>query len=172
MLLAIQELDKVIFIWSNQFQSRLGLRRLFRFISLTGDGYMYVAISLIAFFSDETLGEIFFLTALLAFAFEMPLFTILKNIIKRERPYIHIEGAHTIITPVDKFSLPSGHTAAAFLMATLLFIHYPIFSLASFIWASLIGISRVMIGVHYPTDILVGACLGVSCACLSSIILL
>ena len=54
--------------------------------------------------------------ALLAFAFELPLYLLLKNLLKRQRPV----GLPVFITPSDRYSLPSGHTAAAFLMATVL----------------------------------------------------
>jgi undecaprenyl-diphosphatase len=71
------------------------------------------------------------------------------------------------IVPSDKFSFPSGHTAAAFLFAWMIHTIYPTFSVIAFIWAALVGLSRVLQGVHYPTDIVAGAALGSSCAYLS-----
>jgi undecaprenyl-diphosphatase len=62
--------------------------------------------------------------------------------------------------PSDRFSLPSGHTAAAWVIAILVALHYPILAIPVFIWATLVGISRVYLGVHYPTDILAGFILG------------
>lgn len=62
--------------------------------------------------------------ALLAFAFELPLYLLLKNLLKRQRPV----GLPVFITPSDRYSLPSGHTAAAFLMATVLAASFPLWA--------------------------------------------
>lgn len=64
--------------------------------------------------------------------------------------------------PSDKFSLPSGHTGAAFVMATVVFLIYPDWSVLAFAWAAVIGLSRIILGVHYPLDILAGALLGIT----------
>jgi undecaprenyl-diphosphatase len=64
--------------------------------------------------------------------------------------------------PSDQFSFPSGHTAAAFAMATLVSFHFPILTLPVIIWALLVGFSRIYLGVHYPTDILAGIVIGVT----------
>ena len=100
---------------------------------------------------------------LLSFAIELPLYLLLKNSIRRQRPYQLMAGmmqAH--IEASDKFSLPSGHTAAAFVVASTLLCFYPEWAWLAFSWASLIGLSRILLGVHFPLDILAGSSLGVS----------
>ncbi|MEI8634086.1 phosphatase PAP2 family protein [Vibrio sp. PP-XX7] len=67
------------------------------------------------------------------------------------------------ITPSDRFSLPSGHTTAGFLMAGLIAYFYPQFSEIAFLWASCIGAARILLGVHFFTDVLVGSLLGIGC---------
>ena len=64
------------------------------------------------------------------------------------------------ITPSDRYSLPSGHTAAAFLMATIIGHFYPDLSLVMLTWALTIGGSRIFLGVHFLSDVVIGALLG------------
>ncbi|MEC8880451.1 MAG: phosphatase PAP2 family protein [Pseudomonadota bacterium] len=73
------------------------------------------------------------------------------------------------IKPAGRFSFPSGHTAAAFVMATLLGIFYPVVATLALAFALLVGLSRVLLGVHYPSDIAAGALLGTSCAMIGSL---
>lgn len=140
--------------------------QIFRFISKTGDGHVYLLLALVLWMFEPTEGVLFLYTGLLAYALELPLYVMLKQLFKRARPCdFHCKVPH--VTPSDKFSLPSGHTAAAFLMATLLTHFYPSFALIAYGWASLIAVSRILLGVHYPGDILAGAALGVTISILS-----
>ena len=97
---------------------------------------------------------------LLAFAAELPLYLLLKNALKRQRP----AGLPVFITPSDRYSLPSGHTAAAFLMATVVAASFPLWAPLLFVWAALVGASRLLLGVHYLSDLVAGALLGGGCA--------
>lgn len=136
-------------------------------MSRTGDGYLYLAIGALLWAFEHQYGALFLYTALMAYALELPLFIFLKNTFKRARPADLLDGFAAHIQPSDKFSLPSGHTAAAFLMATIVATFYPAFAILAFVWASLIGLSRVLLGVHFPGDVLLGATLGISIALIS-----
>ena len=104
----------------------------------------------------------FFYAGLLAYALEVPLYVLLKNTIQRDRPYHKLEGLSALIQPSDRFSFPSGHTAAACVFASLIAAFYPLWAVPAFVFAALVGLSRVVLGVHYPTDIVAGAVLGCS----------
>jgi undecaprenyl-diphosphatase len=134
---------------------------LMRAVSWSANGHFYPLLALILILLAPEKGALFFQAALGAFGFELPIYKILKIGVKRPRPCDGLAGIDRRIMPGDRFSFPSGHTAAAFLVATLLGFLFPILVLPAFIWASLVGLSRVYLGVHYPTDTLAGMLLGV-----------
>mgnify|MGYP000229940975 CR=1 FL=1 len=164
MLVTLQDYDENIYRWFNRFQSSLVLTRLFKAISHSGDGYLYLAIAVLAMFIDNANSKLFVASCALAYLIEVPSFILLKHFFKRNRPYVQLKGSYYAIEPADKFSLPSGHSAAAFLMFNLIAFYYPSFCFIAFIWAVLIGLSRVILGVHYLSDIIAGALLGSLCA--------
>jgi undecaprenyl-diphosphatase len=108
------------------------------------------------------INEEFFKVGILAFAIELPTFLFLKKAVKRDRPFVKLDNCSKSLEPSDKFSMPSGHTAAAFLMAGLVSNFYLDYSLWMYCWAALVGNSRVATGVHYPSDVIAGAALGSS----------
>lgn len=142
-----------------------------KLISRSGDGYLYIGIGLLLIATAKQTGVEFFVSTLIAFSFELPIYFVLKNSIRRERPEEKLADFNALICPSDRFSFPSGHTAAAFVFACSVFNFYPDFGLIAFIWAGLIGLSRVMLGVHYPGDILAGMALGISSSLLGGCII-
>jgi|GEM_PF-37747 undecaprenyl-diphosphatase len=160
-------LDARLFVGLNSLHQRMQMETLTRFISFTGDGYLYLlmGLSLPILFPDQ--GTIFLLAGLLAFVVELPIYWVLKKSFKRRRPFHVVQALTPVLKPSDEFSFPSGHTTAAFMIAGITSICFPAVSLLAYTWAALIGLSRVMLRVHFISDVLAGVLLGSLIAYLS-----
>lgn len=92
----------------------------------------------------------------------------LKKIINRPRPFLKLNGVNTFKTDLKDYSFPSGHTTAAFSICVSLALSFPAMWMALVILAFIIGLSRIYIGVHYPTDVFIGMIVGTTFAIMSN----
>jgi len=170
-MLAPMELFTRLHSYDRQLFARVfrqGERRavipLARALSRSGDGYLHVFLPLLVCWLQPP-GSADFLTLLAAaLGAERCLYWSLKNSLRRRRPQNAIPGLRSLITASDQFSFPSGHSSAAFLLATALLVSFGGPLLAMYLWAAGVALSRVLLGVHFPGDILAGACMGSSVA--------
>jgi len=96
----------------------------------------------------------------------------LKYLIAEPRPFIALNNVDLLVPENEIYSFPSGHTASSFSVATVIGLKYSfmlknkkyklIYPLITF--ATIIGFSRIYIGVHYPLDVAFGAIIGTICA--------
>ncbi|RZJ02177.1 MAG: phosphatase PAP2 family protein [Rubrivivax sp.] len=88
----------------------------------------------------------------------------LKHGTRRQRPFERCADIHACLKVPDAFSFPSGHTLHAFAFALMLSAFFP--ALAPVLWsfAALVGLARVVLGLHFPSDVLVGALIGTATA--------
>jgi undecaprenyl-diphosphatase len=171
LLYSIHKYDVFMFTWLVNVKINASLTKIARYLSKTADGPLYALLAAVLC-KYQGIDSPFLHAILLAFLIERPLYFILKNSFKRNRPAAALENFVSVIVPADKFSFPSGHTSAAFMMATLIsYFSQPLIDnsliFLLFAWATSIGFSRVILGVHFPTDTLMGAMLGVSTALFS-----
>lgn len=87
---------------------------------------------------------------------------IIKNLVARPRPYDEIINLSRIIAAQNDYSFPSGHTCSSFAVAHTLFLtRKDKYAWLYYILAGLIALSRIYVGVHYPSDILAGIAIGI-----------
>lgn len=157
----IMRIDLAFSLLCLQHRFSVSLARVSRAVSHTGDGHLYLVFGVLAWWLEESSGTLFLVAGLIAFAIELPTYWVMKNCFKRRRPQEFSHLITSYITPSDRYSLPSGHTAAAFLMATLISCFFPELAFTAFMWAGLIALSRILLGVHFLSDVVIGALLGV-----------
>lgn len=80
----------------------------------------------------------------------------IKRIVNRPRPYKSISVANVTQPPTCAYSFPSGHTACAFTIALSYASAIPALFLPLMFLAFIVGLSRIILGYHYPTDVLIG----------------
>lgn len=161
-LSAVAALDAAVFLRINRLV--LGsavdgaLVLLSRFMHL-GEGWALVALVLcLADFSTGWRAAVTALPCLwlTMLAVNYPL----KDVFRRRRPFLAFVDARVLgPRPLDT-SLPSGHTAAAFAGALLFGAYTPAWSPVYYLLASVVGFSRIYLGVHYPSDVVLGAVVG------------
>lgn len=96
----------------------------------------------------------------------------LKMLLSRERPYNVLKDLNTYNIILKDYSFPSGHTSASFSVATIIAFNLPQLSWIVLICAFFVGISRIYLAVHYPTDVLAGIIIGVGSAIITHVYLM
>ncbi len=155
------QLDGNILLWIQEYIRNDFLTPVFKFITLLGDGgYVWIGIAVLLLFfrgyrktglmvGASLLGSLLFNNMLV------------KNLVARPRPYRMIQTLTILVPEPGEYSFPSGHTSSSFAAGVVLYLMLPKkYGVPAMILAFLIGISRLYVGVHYPTDVLAGAVLG------------
>ncbi|MGV8982938.1 phosphatase PAP2 family protein [Clostridium sp.] len=128
--------------------------------------FMFVFCTL-AFLLSTTLLHVMAINAMISITLSTGLGKLLKITVTRLRPFIDIPNLNIRKIGIDKYSFPSGHTTGAFSLAVIIALYFPIFGFITIPLACCVGISRMYIGVHYPTDVIVGAFIGITCSFLT-----
>jgi len=144
----------------NRSSRSLGVRQLFRTVSWLGNGWIWYAVMLAlpTAYGVDGLQAALHLGA--TGALGVLLYKIIKTHAVRERPYITHSAIECASAPLDRYSFPSGHTLHAVCFTVMLTTYLPEWAGGFVTLASLIALSRVILGLHYPTDVAAGAALG------------
>ncbi len=139
-------------------------RRIFQIASRLGDGLIWYALILALPLLYGAAGVRPAIVMALTGALGVALYTLLKHLFVRERPFITHPAIDPAAAPLDRYSFPSGHTLHAVSFAWQASAHFPELGLLLLPLAALIAGSRVVLGLHYPSDVLAGAALGAALA--------
>jgi undecaprenyl-diphosphatase len=145
-----------------------GLLKLFKVASRVGDGVLWYALIAMLAITYGPEGRHISLQCAAAGITGLAVYRVLKNVLVRERPYITHAAIVCAGRPLDRFSFPSGHTLHAVSFTVIICAGIPVLAWILVPMALLIAGSRVVLGLHYPTDVVAGGTIGALIAALTT----
>lgn len=144
----------------NRLSHRNGIRPFFTVISRIGDGlFWYVLIIILpVVFGAEAISTS--IQMAIAGLLGLLVYKWIKLITERARPFMVSSNISLGTAPLDQYSFPSGHTLHAVSFSLIVVHYYPVLAWLLIPLTFLIALSRVLLGLHYPTDVLAGATIG------------
>jgi undecaprenyl-diphosphatase len=125
-----------------------------------GDGWFWAFCGVAVLASHDPEKYAAFLAAGLAAATGVLLFMVLKKVVARRRPCTIEPSCWATLLPRDQFSFPSGHSITAFAVALPLSYYFPTLAPLLLALAVSVALSRIILGVHFLTDVIAGSIIG------------
>ena len=137
------------------------VKRLFAVVSRLGDGVFWYALigALPLLWGPEALEAALCLAGVGVLA--VVIYRCLKGYLRRPRPFVLNVGIRPETTPLDQYSFPSGHTLHATAFTLVACSYYPNLAWLLVPFTGLVALSRVILGLHYPSDVVAGAAIGI-----------
>lgn len=135
-------------------------RRIFQVASRLGDGIAWYVLILALPLAYGALALKPAIVMALTGALGVVIYSLLKRLFVRERPFITYETISRAAPPLDRYSFPSGHTLHAVSFTWQACSHFPELAWVLLPLAALIAGSRMVLGLHYPSDVIAGAAIG------------
>ena len=145
---------------ANTWAEQTWVRRYFQTISRLGDGIAWYLLGAVIVMAEGAQGVPAISHLLVMAVTTSLLYRYLKKWTKRPRPFANDNRIHVWTAPLDEFSFPSGHTlhAVSFTLVTL--AYYPMLAAVLVPLAISIALSRVVLGLHYPSDVFAATVIG------------
>ena len=168
MLETLLTLDGAFLLWLQDLRTPI-LNALFSFYTQLGNaGLVWIVLSAAMLLHPRTRKAGFW--ALIAMLFGLLVTNVLlKHLVARTRPWLVVEGLTALVDERDPNSFPSGHTCAAF-ACCLTWARFAVRRRGKALClalAVLMGLSRLYVGVHFPSDVIAGCAVGCLCALLA-----
>ncbi|WP_044747114.1 phosphatase PAP2 family protein [Bacillus alveayuensis] len=169
----IYDFECKLFKFVNRHFEKKLLNHYFRMITHIGGAAFTISLCLFLIFLTKEPIKIVAISSGAALLFSHIPVAIMKRIYPRKRPYIVLHETKVLQNPLTDHSFPSGHTTAIFSVITPFILFIPKLAILLFPIAFNVAISRIYLGLHYPSDVLAGMFLGsfVGAICYSSIFL-
>lgn len=160
-------IDQIEYRWCQQFNQSLGFPLItgyFRLVSWLGNGWFWYCLILLLplnhGWAGWKLAAVMTLTGIVCTL----LYKLLKTALVRERPFISFPVIQCATAPLDRYSFPSGHSLHAVCFNLLLLHYLPLIGWLVLPFSLCVLASRVILGLHYPSDVLAGSLVGTICA--------
>jgi undecaprenyl-diphosphatase len=156
----IHQMDSNMCVAVNRTSQYRLIRDYFRIVSRLGDGVIWYALMVGILMVEGANGYLPVLHMAVTGLLGTLLYKWLKGKTLRPRPYEVRQDIWLTGTPLDKFSFPSGHTLHAVVFSTVALSYYPELAVIVIPFTFMVGLSRVVLGLHYPSDVAAGAVIG------------
>jgi len=152
--------DYVLMVRLNRWRPPRWIRVWMLAASRAGDGWLWWCCGLAVLASNDVARYEAILAAALGVLIGTLIFKVLKRAVGRKRPCAIQPHCWATLLPPDQFSFPSGHSIAAFAVAISLGAFYPPALPVLVFCASSVAVSRVVLGMHFLSDVIAGSALG------------
>ncbi|WP_426689242.1 phosphatase PAP2 family protein [Rhodanobacter ginsengiterrae] len=153
-------LDLRLCVIANHWGARRAVGLFFIGVSRLGDGVFWYTLMLTLGLLGGQRGLFAALHMAATGLTALLLYQALKRWTKRPRPYRACPGVNAHLPPLDEFSFPSGHTMQAVSFTVVALAWYPQLAPLLLTFTTLVAASRVVLGLHYPSDVLAAIVLG------------
>lgn len=153
-------IDRRMCVAANRWGARRAVGLFFGAISRLGDGVFWYALMLALVLLDGRRGAVAAAHMAVTGLTALMLYRLLKRWTKRPRPFRACPGVIAHVPPLDEFSFPSGHTLQAVGFTVVAVAWYPLLAPLLLSFTALVAASRVILGLHYPSDVLAAIGIG------------
>lgn len=149
---------------ANRYGTYRAIRGYFAVVSRLGDGVFWYALMIALALVDGREGSLAALHMLATGTVALLMYKSLKRWTRRPRPFAADVRIRAWVAPLDEFSFPSGHTLHAVSFTLVAVAYYPVLAWGLVPFAASVAVSRVVLGLHYPSDVLAATGIGIGLA--------